>query len=238
MICGCGRVDGYHFPKGKTLVYIVYEQVGMLDKEGKEELSEPRALLEVRLKVWDNYGRTRRVTLTPLPPYGRDDVHLGRNLGDVVLKVGPLGIEEIVRGRQIPTKTRYFIPTFPSKLKKGLKWSEKVNITYKNQAHEMPLNHEYKGIKDFDGKRCALIEGLGEKKMHEEREDPANRLYAVMDFNLQYTENYCLDFKKGYLLETYIESRRLRQIKEKSMEEYFINQTDMVVGKIVLERIE
>lgn len=238
MICGCGRGAGYHFPKGKTLVYVVYEQVGNLDEDGKRILSEPMALLEVRLKVWDNYGDTRRITISAHPPFGRSDIHSGRDLGQVVVKVDDKGIHEIVKGTKMPTEIRYFIPTFPSNPKKGLKWIENIKVLYKKQPHEIKITREHKGVKNIDGKKCSFIEGRGSRKLHEEREDPANRLYAVMDFDFNYSENNCIDFNKGYLLETVIERKRLRQIKEKSSADYFINQTDMAINKVVLERIE
>lgn len=238
LVCGCSRKSGYHFPEGKTLVYVVYEQVAVPNDEGKEILSEPMAMLEVRLRVWSGYGGQQRITLSAHPPDGRSDIHQGKDLGKVDFTVGKYGIEEILTGTKLPTQIRYFVPTFPSRPKKGLEWEEDTIILYRRAGHNIKLKHRYEGVKKVDDKKCSFVSGNGSIQMHEEKDDPANGLYVTLDFDFDYAENYCIDFDKGYLVQTVMKRTRKRRISDRGTEDDYLNETDMTMSTVKLERIE
>jgi len=232
---GCGRNLEYRFPRGKTLVYTITEERGVM-QDGEPSFGNPRVLKEVRFKIMPNVRHGYRIIASSHPPGNNIDPLAGKTLGELKIDLDSRGRVTQSIGTSLATELRYFIPELPPGLKRGTKWEDKISVFYRYKNLDVVLKHEFAGTRTVDDTRCSLIEGKANYSMEDSVNKPEQQINARLEFNFDYEENYCIDFSRGYLLRTDIYEQRKRLIYDEILDKAELDHVDM--SRITIELVD
>jgi hypothetical protein len=250
---GCGASLSYDLPAGKSLVYGVFSENGLILEQNKKEKVYPskasKKNIEAVISVMDKNNGIYTLNMKTRIPGRSENPLYGKTIGFIQMHMDSHGRITDSKGMGIPVEIRLLMPALPARrMKKHYKWNETirrdllseyriVKNEYARSYIGVKLTHEYMGKTIVSGRRCYHVRGAAVYKHDETVEKKEVNFSGTFKEEYTYGEDFYLS-DDGYPLMMSVNEEKRRFIRDNYTGEVMLNKKEYMRTRIIFMRME